>query len=255
MPPRKSNVSVVTNGEAGEVATPTGNAKSRDQNGLSVEELNLPRTMVQRLAKGVLPSNTQIQRDALLAISKSATVFVNFLASQAGENTAASGKKTIMPHDVYAALKENEFDFFIDRVKEETIKYNEIQCDKRNTYRRTKAAEKKAADIGGATNGEAMDEDGQMKVNGTNGTAEEDGERPAKKLRREDGDEGDDGEDDEPDMFEPDDDIVDEEDSAEEEVEEEIEEDEPDDGDEGLADEETKANGIRDEALDEPDSD
>lgn len=38
--------------------------------------------MVQRLAKGVLPSNTQIQKDALLAISKSATVFVNFLASK-----------------------------------------------------------------------------------------------------------------------------------------------------------------------------
>ena len=38
--------------------------------------------MVQRLAKGVLPPNTQIQKDAQLAIWKSATVFVNYLASQ-----------------------------------------------------------------------------------------------------------------------------------------------------------------------------
>jgi len=38
--------------------------------------------MVQRLAKGVLPANTQIQKDALLAISKSATVFVNYLSTQ-----------------------------------------------------------------------------------------------------------------------------------------------------------------------------
>ena len=38
--------------------------------------------MVQRLAKGVLPPNTIIQKDAILAISKSATVFVNYLASQ-----------------------------------------------------------------------------------------------------------------------------------------------------------------------------
>lgn len=38
--------------------------------------------MVQRLAKGVLPPNTQIQKDALLAMSKSATVFVNYLTSQ-----------------------------------------------------------------------------------------------------------------------------------------------------------------------------
>jgi hypothetical protein len=38
--------------------------------------------MVQRLSKGVLPPNTQIQKDALLAISKSATVFVNYLTAQ-----------------------------------------------------------------------------------------------------------------------------------------------------------------------------
>jgi len=36
--------------------------------------------MVQRLAKGVLPPNTQIQKDAITAMSKSATVFVNYLS-------------------------------------------------------------------------------------------------------------------------------------------------------------------------------
>lgn len=38
--------------------------------------------MISRLAKGVLPPNTSIHKDALLALSKSATVFVNFLASK-----------------------------------------------------------------------------------------------------------------------------------------------------------------------------
>lgn len=38
--------------------------------------------MVARLAKGVLPANTSIQKDALLALHKSATVFVNYIASQ-----------------------------------------------------------------------------------------------------------------------------------------------------------------------------
>ena len=33
------------------------------------------------MAKGVLPPNTQIQKDALLAMSKSATVFVNYITS------------------------------------------------------------------------------------------------------------------------------------------------------------------------------
>lgn len=55
--------------------------KPRDDDTLSVEDLNLPKSIVQRLAKGVLPPNTQIQKDALLAMSKSATVFVNYLTS------------------------------------------------------------------------------------------------------------------------------------------------------------------------------
>lgn len=38
--------------------------------------------MISRLSKGVLPANTQIQKDALSALSKSATVFVNYLASK-----------------------------------------------------------------------------------------------------------------------------------------------------------------------------
>lgn len=48
----------------------------------SKQDLSLPRTMISRLSKGVLPPNTQIQKDALSALSKSATVFVNYIASK-----------------------------------------------------------------------------------------------------------------------------------------------------------------------------
>ena len=47
---------------------------------LPPQDLSLPKTMVQRLAKGVLPPNTQIQKDSILAMQKGATVFVNYLA-------------------------------------------------------------------------------------------------------------------------------------------------------------------------------
>ena len=40
----------------------------------------MPRTMVQRLAKGVLPPNTQVQKDAITAMSKGATVFINYIS-------------------------------------------------------------------------------------------------------------------------------------------------------------------------------
>lgn len=46
------------------------------------QELNLPKSVISRLAKGVLPPNIQIQGNAVLALRQSATVFINYLASQ-----------------------------------------------------------------------------------------------------------------------------------------------------------------------------
>ena len=47
-----------------------------------IQELNLPKSVISRLAKGVLPPNIQIQGNAILALRQSATVFINYLASQ-----------------------------------------------------------------------------------------------------------------------------------------------------------------------------
>ena len=47
----------------------------------TAQDLTMPRTMVMRLAKGVLPPNTQIQKDAVTALSKGATVFINHLSA------------------------------------------------------------------------------------------------------------------------------------------------------------------------------
>ncbi|KAL8910787.1 MAG: hypothetical protein Q9171_003966 [Xanthocarpia ochracea] len=92
--------------------------------------------MVQRLAKGVLPPNTQIQKDAIVAMSKGATVFINHIADKANELTLSSNKKTITPLTVLEALSECEFEDFLPRVKAELDKFNEIATGKRNEYRR-----------------------------------------------------------------------------------------------------------------------
>lgn len=98
--------------------------------------------MVARLSKGVLPANTSIQKDALLALHKSATVFVNYIASKyanhhleppdhfvrldqantsvsANELTQAGGKKTIMPPEIITALRDAEFEDFLPRLEAE----------------------------------------------------------------------------------------------------------------------------------------
>ncbi|KAF1956149.1 histone-fold-containing protein [Byssothecium circinans] len=214
MPPRKSNVSTVSNDDSSKAPA----KETAKDDGLNIEDLNLPKSIVQRLGKGVLPPNTQIQKDALLAVSKSATVFVNYLTSCAAENAARSGKKTVMPKDVFDAMQELEFEFMLPRVEAEVHKFTSVQADKRNTYRKKVREEKKATKEQGPVSGSA------------NGHAAEEDTPPAKRARMEDGgarSEEDDGVDDTVE--------VDEDQDVDEEVEDdEVEEDEGEDAGEGL---------------------
>ncbi|KAJ9625330.1 hypothetical protein H2204_010422 [Knufia peltigerae] len=82
----------------------SGGHKQQDD-GVSIDDLLLPRSLVTRLARGVLPANTSIQKDATLALAKSATVFISYLAHHANEQT---NKKTISPQDVIKALEQIE---------------------------------------------------------------------------------------------------------------------------------------------------
>ncbi|KAI3332333.1 histone-fold-containing protein [Xylariaceae sp. AK1471] len=122
--------------------------KDSSRDNVTIEDLNLPKSIITRLAKGVLPSNTQIQANAILAMSKSATVFISHLANAANEYTLNNNKKTIMPGDVFAALDDIEFPFFRERLEAEFKKFNDTQTTKRNTYRRKVAAQKRAGKPG-----------------------------------------------------------------------------------------------------------
>lgn len=110
-------------------------------------------------------------------MSKSATVFVNYLTSAAAENAQRSGKKTIMPKDVFEAMVELEFAAMLPRLEAEVNKFTSIQADKRNTYRKKVREEKKKTTVG---------EPGPE----PKGEAEADGSPRVKRVRRESGDEG-----------------------------------------------------------------
>ncbi|KAK7204497.1 histone-fold-containing protein [Myxozyma melibiosi] len=106
-----------------------------DENGKNdsagIDEFVLPKATVTRLAKSVLPQNTQIQKDAMTAVSKSATVFVNYLTATANELTVQSGRRTINPNDVYQALEILELPFFLPRLKAEVSEFNKVATSKR----------------------------------------------------------------------------------------------------------------------------
>ncbi|KAF8474703.1 histone-fold-containing protein, partial [Kalaharituber pfeilii] len=97
----------------------------------------LPRSIVTRLAKGVLPQNTVIQKDAVLALTKGATVFINYLCTTANENAAKNNKKNINPKDILEAISHLELDEFRPRLEAELASelhrydhkfYNLLRC-------------------------------------------------------------------------------------------------------------------------------
>jgi DNA polymerase epsilon subunit 3 len=88
-----------------------------------------------------------------------------------------------MPKDVFDAMRETEFDFMLHRLEQEVNKFTSIQADKRNTYRKKVREEKKAGTTAGAAlSSTPARQDVAME--------DADGERAAKRARRESGDVG-----------------------------------------------------------------
>ncbi|CRK23313.1 hypothetical protein BN1723_012941 [Verticillium longisporum] len=103
-------------------------AKDKDRDAVTIEDLTLPRSIITRLAKGVLPPGTQIQANAILALNKSAAVFVNYLATHANEHTLNAGKKTIDPTHVFKALEDTELSFLKEPLEAEFASASPILC-------------------------------------------------------------------------------------------------------------------------------
>lgn len=129
MPPRKSTSAESDETPQTQIQTATEQQlKARAEGGVSIEDYLLPRSLTLRLAKSVLPPNTSIQKDAVLAIQKAATVFVSYLSSHANEATL---KRIVAPSDVLTALSEIEFDSFRPRLEKELQAHTDLKVGKR----------------------------------------------------------------------------------------------------------------------------
>ncbi|KAE8133163.1 histone-fold-containing protein [Aspergillus pseudotamarii] len=156
--------------------------KARAEGGVSIEDYLLPRSLTLRLAKSVLPPNTSIQKDAVLAIQKAATVFVSYLSSHANEATL---KRTVAPSDVFSAISELEFDGFRSRLEKELDAFTELKAGKRKAKKGD--AEATAAEGG---KGSAVSEGGAAASRGVKRVKRVEGEEAAS-SRPEEGDDGD----------------------------------------------------------------
>jgi len=68
--PRKDNANTPASAQAQQDAVSEG-----------IENFELPRALVTRIAKSAVPENVKLQKDTVLSLVKGATVFINYLAA------------------------------------------------------------------------------------------------------------------------------------------------------------------------------
>jgi len=109
-----------------------------------IQDLNLPTTVVTRLIKDALPDGINIAKEARIAISKAASVFIIYLSSSAITEAKKSKLRTITPQNIFDALDEIEFESFIEPLKESLELYRKTVKDKKSSKQ---ANEKKENEV------------------------------------------------------------------------------------------------------------
>lgn len=82
------------------------------------ETYELPKAVVNRLVKNVLPEGVQIQKEATLALAKAAKIWVHYATACANDFCLNSNRSTISANDVLMAMDELEFNHFEEPLKE-----------------------------------------------------------------------------------------------------------------------------------------
>lgn len=91
-----------------------------------LEDLNLPAAVVTRIIKEALPEGCNVAKEAKLALSRAASVFVLYLTSHANKISIGNGKKIITNEDVMEAIQDTEFGRFEKQLNEAAERTNNI---------------------------------------------------------------------------------------------------------------------------------
>lgn len=98
------------------------------------EDLNLPNAVVGRIIKEAIPDGVNVSKEARLAISKAASVFVLYATSCSNNYALKAKRKTIGAQDVLQAMEEMEFEQFVEPLAEALEQFrNQIQDKKAAT--------------------------------------------------------------------------------------------------------------------------
>lgn len=96
-----------------------------------IEELNLPVSIISRLIKEALPPGVSIRAEARSAITRAASVFILYLTSTAN-TVRVNDKKIITARNIFEALEENEFENFVQPLKESLESFKQMLKSKKD---------------------------------------------------------------------------------------------------------------------------
>merc|ERR1711976_311889 len=114
----------------------------------TVEDLQLPLSVVSKIIKDSLPQGVIVSKEARMAMSKAASVFILYCTSCANNLVMANKRKTLRDVDILAALDEMEFGEFVPQLKQNLEGYRKSTKDKREKAQAAKAAHQ--ASLGGS---------------------------------------------------------------------------------------------------------
>lgn len=96
-----------------------------------IEDLNLPNAVITRLIKERLPENSNVAKEARAAIARAASVFVIFLTSTSTALARKQNHKTITAANILDALKQLEFESFVEPLTNDLETYRKVVKDKK----------------------------------------------------------------------------------------------------------------------------
>ncbi|KAI8124306.1 hypothetical protein FF38_10468 [Lucilia cuprina] len=105
-----------------------------------IEDLNLPNAVITRLIKEGLPDSANVSKEARAAIARAASVFVIFLTSTSTALARKQNHKTITATNILDALKQLEFESFVEPLTKDLEAYRKVVKDKKDKGKKDTSA-------------------------------------------------------------------------------------------------------------------
>ncbi|KAL4258538.1 DNA polymerase Epsilon Subunit [Pleurotus pulmonarius] len=124
---------------------PISAKQQQEQVSEGIEQFELPKSLVTKIAKSAVPPEVKLQKDVVLSLVKSSTVFINFLAATAHDIAISKQHKSISASDVLKALEAVEFGDLVDPLQKQLKKYRSTAKSEKKRAAKGKSAAAAAA--------------------------------------------------------------------------------------------------------------